>query len=268
MSKKEEADLINESMEDSIPTMPDAPLNIVTLMRGLMQETEGKTVWHTDAEIRELNGEDEEYLASLEKKKGLTYSEYMTALLSRAVTKIGTYEIAGERGNKIIDKLILGDRDLLYLGIMKATYGDTRQVRVICPHCQVSNDVTLDLDEDFPVTKPDFDVKKGIVINTSKGDIRLRLPNGEDTLEVQKSTKSDAEINTMMLARCTMWKDGEEPDDPVRWARTLNIADRRKLVDALTDIEIGPKMGEVDTQCASCEQDMPVLLDWVSLLLG
>jgi hypothetical protein len=268
LSKREEADLINEAMEDSIPTMPDAPLNVVTLMRGLKQEKDGKTVWHTDAEIRELNGEDEEYLASLEKKKGLTYSEYMTALLSRAVNKVGTYDISGERGSSIINKLILGDRDLLYLGIMRATYGDTRQVRVICPHCQVSNDVTLDLDEDFPVSEPDFDVKKGIVISTSKGDIRLRLPNGEDTMEVQKSTKSDAELNTMMLSRCTIWKEGEEPEDPVRWARSLNVKDRRKLVDALASVEIGPKMGEVNTQCASCEQDMPVLLDWVSLLLG
>jgi len=27
-------------------------------------------------------------------------------------------------------------------------------------------------------------------------------------------------------------------------------------------------MKEVNTQCASCDEDMPLLLDWVSLLFG
>jgi len=164
--------------------------------------------------------------------------------------------------------LVLGDRDLLYLHIVRATYGDTRLIKMPCAHCGQLNDVTLELDKDFPIVYPEFDIRKGLVVSTSKGDITLRLPNGEDTVAVQKDGKTDATMNTAMLARCAVWPEGKAPADPTKWARTLGLGDRKKLVNALLGAEIGPKMGEVETQCASCGKDMPILLDWVSLLLS
>jgi hypothetical protein len=266
MSTKVEADAINEAMSDPVPTMSDPPSNHVELMRGIKQSTDLGDVWHTDAVVRELNGADEEFLAALEKKKGLTYSEYMSGLLSRAVLTIGDLDVS--KSPAIVDKLILGDRDLLYMGIMRATYGDTREIRTTCTSCNTSNDVVLDLDEDFPIRYPDFDVKDGMKVKTSQGVITLRLPNGEDTVYVQKNSKNDAELNTLMLARCSVWDDDNAPEDAEKWAKELNLADRKKLINALLKVDIGPKMGEVETQCASCEKDMPILLDWVSLLLG
>jgi hypothetical protein len=266
MSEQDDAARVNDAILDPVPTMPDAPDTIVDLMRGLHEDNDEGGVWHTRAEIRELNGEDEEYLASIENKKDLMYSEYMSALLSRTVLRVGTIEV--NNNIKIIDKLILGDRDLLYLQIMKVTYGETRLIKMPCVHCSQVNDVTLELDNDFPITYPDFDVREGVRVETSKGTITLRLPNGEDTVAVQKDSKSDAQMNTAMLARCASWPEGQAPADPMKWARTLGLGDRKKLVNALLDIEIGPKLGEVETQCASCGKDMPILLDWVSLLLG
>lgn len=266
MSEQAEAARINEAISDPVPTMPDAPSTTVELLRGLYESNDDGGVWHTEAEIRELNGEDEEYLASIESKKGLMYSEYMSALLSRAVIRIGTIEV--KNSTKVIDKLILGDRDLLYLGIVKATYGDTRLIKMTCGKCGAMNDVDLELDKDFPITYPDFDTREGIVVETSKGVITLRLPNGEDTVAVQKDSKTDAELNTLMLSRCAVWPEGEAPSNAAKWARSLNLADRKKLVNALLAVEIGPKMEEVETQCASCGESMPILLDWVSLLLS
>jgi hypothetical protein len=266
MSTKVEADAINEAMSDPVPTMSDPSPNHVELMRGIKQSTDSGDVWHTDAVVRELNGADEEFLAALEKKKGLTYSEYMSGLLSRAVLTIGDLDVS--KSPAIVDKLILGDRDMLYMGIMRATYGDTREIRTTCTSCGTSNDVVLDLDEDFPIRYPDFDVKDGMKVKTSQGISTLRLPNGEDTVYVQKNSKNDAELNTLMLARCSVWDDDNAPEDAEKWAKELNLADRKKLINALLKVDIGPKMGEVETQCASCEKDMPILLDWVSLLLG
>ena len=266
MSEQAEAARINEAISDPVPTMPDAPNTVVELMRGLYESNDEGGVWHTEAEIRELNGEDEEYLASIENKKGLMYSEYMSALLSRALLRVGGIQV--NNSTKIVDKLILGDRDYLYLQIVRATYGDTRMIKIACPHCGIINDVELELDKDFPITYPDFDLRDGIKVETSKGNIILRLPNGEDTVAAQKDAKTDAELNTMMLARCSVWPEGQAPENPVQWARSLNLADRKKLINALLAVEVGPKMGEVDTQCASCGEDMPILLDWVSLLLS
>lgn len=267
MGTSREAEIVNDALSDPVPEIDPASNNVVKLMLGVKGEVDGETVWHTDAEVRELNGADEEYLASIQGKKGITYSEYMSAILSRAVLRIGTISVSRDRS--IVEKLILGDRDLLYLAIMKATYGPTRELRMNCSSCGKSNDIELDVDEDFPVTLPDFDVRSGLFVDTLyHGTLNLRLPTGEDTVIAQKKSKNDAELNTAMLARCVVWDEGEAPADPYAWAKSLGVADRRSLVSAVLAVEIGPKMGEVNTQCASCGSDMPILLDWVSLLLG
>jgi len=260
------ADAINTAIEDPVPSMGNAPDTLVELMRGIHDSDADK--WHTLAEIRELNGEDEEYLASLENKKGLLYAEYMNALLARAIVRIGSLDVEGTRGEKIVSKLMLADRDLVYLHIVKATYGNEREIKVACSKCGTTNDVVLELDKDFPITYPEFNIKEGIEVDTSNGTVRLRLPNAEDSVEVNKIAKTDAEVNTAMLSRCTIWPKGEAPDNPLKWARGLSMKDRKKLVDTLLGIEIGPKMKEVNTQCASCDEEMPLLLDWVSLLLS
>ena len=260
----QDAEVVNDAITDPVPRMGSAPSNTATLMRGIYDFKNEE--WHDVAEVRELTGEDEEYLSSLEKKKGLLYSEYMSALLARSVVKIGEVPINGS--TDLIDKLPLGDRDILYLAIVRATYGDTRDIHATCSSCGESNDIILELDKDFPMVEPPFDPKSGMEIETSKGVIRLRLPNGEDTRVVQKDSDNDAHMNTLMVARCAVWEEGEAPSDPVAWARGLNVADRKKLVNALLKSEFGPTMREVNTQCASCGQDMPLLLDWVSLLLS
>lgn len=266
MMTSDDADAINSASAEPVPEVGEAPNTIIRLIRGLREETSDGVVWHDSAEVRELTGEDEEYLASIENKKGLTYSEYMSALLARATVRIGGIQVNNEV--KIVDKLILGDRDLLYLNIVRATYGQTRTIRMRCKECNESNDVEIDLDDDFPLMEHSFDPKHGIDVQTSKGLMTLRLPNGEDTVIVQKSTQNDAELNTAMIARCAEWSPGQEPSDREAWARRLSIADRRALVNALLSARVGPQIGEVKTQCAVCGEDMSIMLDWVSLLFG
>jgi hypothetical protein len=267
MAESDDAAAINTAMAEPVPSMPGVPQVTIELIRGIHDAD--NDVWHTEAEVRELTGEDEEYLAGLETKKGLLYSDYMASLLARAVVRIGELPIDGSPKSKaIVNKLMLADRDLLYLGVVKATYGDTRLINMVCSSCKTKNDVELVLDEDFPVHYPDFDIRKGLKVETSKGVVTLRLPNGEDTVYAQEKSKNDAELNTVMLSRCAMWPKGKAPEDPLKWARSLNVGDRKKLINSLLEVKVGPTLEEVDTQCASCGEDMPILLDWVSLLLG
>lgn len=268
MSSSSEADTINALATDPVPRMV-APLSTeIQLLRGIAQKKDdGSTVWHDVAHVNEITGEDEEALSALTSKgKDLTYTEYMNALLEKAVVLIGDLKVSEYPG--IMNKLILADRDMLFLGVVRATYGVKREIRVGCPSCRETNDVEIDLDEDFAISKPDFDVREPISVETKKGIIKLRLPNGEDTIFSQKKAKTDAELNTAMLARCAVWEDGEGPPDPLEWARKLNVADRRKLVNTLLDIKLGPDLGAVDTQCAHCGKDLPIQLDWVNLLFG
>lgn len=264
MSTESEADLINAASTDSAPSMPSPLSSDIHLLRGVMQEHDDDVVWHDTATVRELNGSDEEELDILGKKKGVTYTEYMDSLLKRAVLTIGTLDVKAHP--HVLDKLILADRNILFLEIVRATYGNTRTLRTTCRECDTSNDVEIELDKDFEVKKFDFDPKQPVEVETHKGIFQVRLPNGSDLVEAQKDGKSESETNTIILSRALVFGDNA-PQDKLEYARNLNAGVRRKLIDAML-VEAGPDLGEVDTQCASCGAEMPLLLDWVSLLLG
>ena len=266
MSEEKDASTINDAINDPIPAMPDSGSNVVKLLRGVYHKSSEAEKWLTTAEVRELTGADEERLAVISKKKDLLYSDYMTEILKLAVVKVGDVSVSEHPA--VIDSLIFADRDVLYLGIIRATYGRERALTYVCQKCETPNDLYIDLVDDFPIKEADFDLQKGLKVKTSKGELTLRLPSGGDVSQIQKKSDSDAELNTLMLAKCVVWPEGKAPEDTVAWARNLNISDRRKLVNALLDVEVGPKLGEVDTHCAACGEESPLALDWVSLLFS
>ena len=131
MDAKQQADSINSALQEDVPEMKAAPNTVVELIRGIFNDE--LESWDTTAVVRELNGFDEEALASLDNRT-LVYAEYMSALLKRAVVSIGSVMIANNPS--VIDNLIIGDRDLLFLGVVEATYGKTREdvfVGLVCP---------------------------------------------------------------------------------------------------------------------------------------
>ena len=255
-------DAANEALSDPAPRINNAPVTEVLLMRGVLRDNQ----WLQESVIRELNGEDEEAIASLTSKNELVYSDYMTALLKRAVVSIGNVQMADDP--TMVDDLLIGDRDLLFIGAMKATYGRFREMEVACGNCNATNFVTLNLEEDFKFEKPTFDCTKPLEIELRNNSIvKLRYPTGSDSSYVAKNAKNNAEQNTLMLARCAEWGD-DKPADVQKWAKALGVSDRNKLVRALTTNPPGPKMEEVKTQCAKCEEDLLILMDWVSLLFS
>lgn len=257
------AQAANEAIADPAPRINAAPVTAVTLMRGVFHDEQ----WHTDAVIRELNGEDEEMIASLTSKQELVYSDYMTALLRRAVVSIG--DVLIKDNPSVVDNLIIGDRDLLFIGAMKATYGRYREMEITCGNCSATNFVTLNLNEDFKFELPNIDLSKPLEIEMRDGSIvKLNYPTGADSSQVSKKAKTIAEQNTIMLARCAVWDDDNRPNDTEKWAKSLGVSDRNKLVRALTTNPPGPQMEEVKTQCAKCQEDLIILMDWVSLLFG
>jgi hypothetical protein len=260
----ENVSAVNAAIADPVPQISDAPSTEVELLRGVYDAESGE--WQTVAQVRELNGEDEEYIASASSKKDLSYADYMSVLLSRSVTSIGTLTPANTPG--LIDSLMIGDRDLLFVGTVKATYGRIRELEVTCNNCEATNYVTLNLDEDFKVEAPKVDLHKPISVTLKNGSVvNLNYPTGADSLYVSQKAKTTAEQNTLMLSRCSVW-DSNGPKDKEAWAKALNLGDRNKLVKALTTNPPGPTMEEVKTQCAECEGELLILMDWVSLLFG
>lgn len=251
------ADTINSALQDPIPRIIEAPNTSTELLLGLNGEKL--------ATVREMTGSDEEYLSSLEAKGALSYAEYMSYLLKKTVVSIGDIEV--KNNPEIIDQLIIGDRDILFLAVVKATYGKTRTFNIKCGECRGDVDINVDLDEDFSVEGTPEDAAKKISVELKNGEIvTFRLPNGGDSRYVAKKGKTSAESNTLMMARCA-----ELPMDAgskERWARDLNIGDRTKIVNALLGVKIGPKPAEVNDPCPHCGETISMVIDWVGLLFG
>lgn len=264
MSTTDDAQAVNSAIKDPTPEIQPSESVIVTLQRGLVDPTSG--VWQTEAEVREMTGADEEYMAGLESKADLNYGEYISTLIRRATLRVGSISLNADKNP--LDNLSVGDRDLLFLGVIKATYGRTKEFQAECRKCSDINDVVVDLDEDFPTKKPTIDLRNPIKKKLKNGTtVSMRVPTIADNAYVIKMGSSAAVQNTLMLARCAVWAEGKAPDNAEDWARNLNVADRTKLIKSLLEIEAGPELKAVNVQCASCGEEMTIGIDWVSLLL-
>lgn len=236
-----------------------------TLLRGI-QDPDSKE-WFTNAIVREMTGADEEEMSSFDTRNNVSYSEYMSHLLKRAVVSIGNTNVKEQP--LAIDDLIIGDRDILFMAVIRATYGRYREFEVNCRECSKSNNVTVDLDTDFPVEDTEHDLHKDMKVTLKNGSvIYLRYPRGSDSQYVAKKAKTTAEQNTIMLARCVVLDEVKQPFELEAWARELSLADRNKIVKTLLSAQPGPRMEEVKTQCAHCNANIVLALDWVALLFG
>ena len=254
----------NQALQEPAPKV-DLPTSLkVDLFRGVFVPALDE--WYTTATVRELNGEDEEALSAFDVQKNVTYSEYMTHLLKRGVVSIGNIDINNKA--EIIDDLIVGDRDALFLGVLKATYGRYREFQVSCRECEGENDIAIDLDKDFKSKEITVDLHKPIDVTLKNNTtIQLRYPTGGDSQVAGKRGKTTAEQNTIMLSRCALL-NGKTTAEKEAWARGLSLADRNKLVKALFAAQPGPRMEEVETQCSHCNAKIVLALDWVALLFG
>lgn len=258
---EQQSDALNKALEEEVPKIKESPNPIVELIRGVHNAETG--MWETTALVRELNGFDEEAIASLNSRKVL-FPELLSFILKRAVLKIGNVEIKDNQN--VIDHLIVGDRDLLFLGVIRATYGDNREYTTTCQHCGEANDVIVGMDELTKLKDVEGDGREPFKTTLSNGvEVSMRLPNGSDSLHVTKKAKTIAEQNTMMLSRCVVGMKGVNTED---WAKNLNLKDRSTLINALVENQPGPKVGEVDAQCASCGENLNVMVDWASLLFN
>jgi hypothetical protein len=246
------------SME-SAPTMPKSPNTGVELIRGIKIGSD----WVTNAIVREMTGEDEEFLSSMEARTTSNYGEYVLALLKRVVVSIG--DISIKQTPVVLNELIIGDRDLLFLAVIRATYGETREFKVLCPHCNQSNDLLIDLNSDFPIEGDQESVRKQIKVILRDGStLNLNHPNSDDSAKIGRSGKNTAQQNTMMIARCAQI----DVTNKEQWARNLSIADRSTIISAVFNAKVGPSPREVNAPCGHCNEEITLMFDWVSLLFG
>jgi hypothetical protein len=197
------------------------------------------------AEVRELNGKDEELIT-----KSPNLTKAFNVVLERATVAIGDEQITTD----ILDRMLVGDRDALLLGIYKATFGPTAEIAVFCAGCSEVKDVEVNVDRDIeirklgnPITERQFEVQG------KKNTYLVTLPTGSTQKElINNSDKSIAELNTLLLEQ-TVLEINEQPVISKLQIQNMGIADRRQIGDELAKRTPGPQFDDVTITCPDCE---------------
>jgi hypothetical protein len=260
-----QADEINEAIQEDPPEVGEAAPTTVSLLRGVIDPESGE--WQQTAIVREMTGEDEEELARLSNIEDLTYAAYTSALLRRSVVSVGTQTLKDHPD--VLDNLIIGDRDLLFLGVVKATYGNIRDFSVTCGHCAKSNEVQVNLDKDFPITPAKASLTEPRVVTFKDGtEVKVKYLTGKDAQIIAEASDNPAEQNTAIVARAVVWDDDRSEKIKSQWSKGLSLADRKLVINTVLEDQPGPTLEEVEAPCGHCGEKITMLLDWASLLFG
>lgn len=211
----------------------------------------------TTAEVKELNGADEEAIS----KAGGT-GKSLQVLLQRGLLKLGTHEVAKED----LDMLLAGDRDAILIGVRCVTFGENLDLTIRCPHCGDEQATSVNLVDDVPVKKLANPVEdRQWEVQTKLGTAVVSLPNGIVQRKLMENIdKTAAEINTLLLAGCIVSIDGL-PSVGNGAALALSMADRNAILDSIIDRNPGPRLGEVKKACKACGESVDLPLSLVDL---
>jgi hypothetical protein len=208
------------------------------------------------AEVRELNGSDEEAISKAGSK-----AKALGVLLQRGLVKVGTEDATKE----MLDNLLSGDRDAILIGIRKVTFGDELKAMVHCYSCNEDQETVVTLSEDVPVRSLDDLKGRSWVVETKRGPVAVGLPNGLVQKKLMDNAdKTSAEINTLLLSGCVMSVNGS-PSMGAHTVLSLGMTDRANIVDEIIENNPGPRLGEVKKACKACGEDMSLPLSLLDL---
>lgn len=234
------------------PKMPTPETGFFRLPGGYSAVGKGSVEYQ--AEVRELNGDDEEYIDRVKRGKPTKFAE---AILERGLVRLGAEKVT----KAVLAQMLLGDAEKALLEIRRATYGDSLEYESLtCPHCRERFNLTLTLD-DIPERKLDNPAEAQFRVPLRKGGHALvRLPRLSDIPEVDGDA-TDAEVNTAHLANVVLSieKGGEVSpiNGSVDAARHLGVADRRAILTELAKRKIGPMLDEVSFTHDVCGKEVP-----------
>jgi hypothetical protein len=206
------------------------------------------------AEVRELNGADEEAIA-----KAGSLAKVLNTILQKGLVSIGDIPVTKE----VFDELLAGDRDAILLGIRKVTFGSTADYNLVCSKCNETSVVSIDLDKDIPIKELDNPIEdREKVVELRNGTGVVIIPNGRtQSAIVENANKTTAELTTIILENCLLGINGKGSLGASTVLK-LGIVDRETLVEAILDNNPGPDLGAVKKTCEACGEsnDTPISL--------
>jgi len=238
----------------SVPTVTLPPSGEVELLAGLYDPFTGDIT--TRAEIRELNGDDEEALSKIK-----DYGRGLLAILQRGTVKIGDTPCTPE----VLDSLLSGDREYLIMKIRVATFGSTIDLGGLCPHCEVEQNFVIDLNEDVKLDRLKDPQVRSFKVDCNIGEVAFELPNGAVQKKlITTADKTPAELDSILLKECITTVNGYPVLDPNQ-VRKLGMQDRRTILKAIVDNNPGPDLSIIAKNCLDCGLEVPIPLTLADL---
>jgi hypothetical protein len=247
------SDPVVASSGPKVTTTPP-PDTDVELLGGLMDPIFGLI---STAEVRELNGTDEELISKINDP-----GKALLTILERATVKIGE-ELADK---ETLDALYAGDRELLLLAIRKATFGsDIKLGPGECPSCGVEQTFEIDLNKDVPLKK--LDGEPVFSVKCKVGNVVVSLPTGSTQKAIVTSTnKTSAELDSILLKNC-IESINDNSVITLDEVRKLSLKDRRDILQEITTRNPGPQLSAIKIPCQSCGTEVPLPLTLAELFL-
>lgn len=254
--------VVQEMQEEGPPSQEVSPVEppsdelVVRLPVGLVDPIDG---FVREAEVRELNGYDEEVVARC-KTNGMA----LAAILERATVRVGQRHPSKQ---DLLD-LTIGDRMELLLAIRRATWGDGWDVSVYCERCRERVVLTMSITHDIPRRELSDPMDYQFEMVLSNGAVaEMRWPSGRvhaRTLSGELTTS--AELSTAMIAD-SVQELGNIPVFDENAAKALSLKDRSTLVTKLVAELPGPVIDGIKKECPTCNEELEVSLDLGSMFL-
>lgn len=251
--------LLNQAME-ARPTPKSevqiiSPSDTVVILPGGFMNDAGEII--TEAEVRELNGNDEEAIA-----RSTTVGKAILTILNRGTVRVGNEKV----NDHILDHMLSGDRDMLILSIFKATFGKETDLSSYCQGCKEYKTVRVDLDRDIKVTVlPDPINDRVFTVEGKKNVFTVQLPTGKTQKEmINNSDKTSAELNTIMLETCVL-KIDNSPVFSKMQVQNLGLKDRNKIIAEINERICGPQFDSITVICPDCEGEVLVSVNFGTL---
>lgn len=214
-------------------------------------------VLHKYAEVRELNGIDEEAIS-----RAGSLGKSLITILQRGVVSIGGEPLVKDT----LDNMLSADRDALLLAIRRLTFGDLAEYRAFCTGCNLEQVTDINLVNDIPIFELDNPMEdRQWTVDTKSGPVVLSLPTGITQKKLIEATdKTVAELSTILLAGCVLTINGQTALGNTSVLK-LGMADREKLITEIVEHNPGPRLGEVTKNCEACGASMETPLSLVAL---
>jgi hypothetical protein len=223
---------LNETPKEVLPEINSPSDTTVDLPGGFITAT-GEII--RTAEVRELTGRDEEAIA-----KTTNIGKALMIILQRGTVKIGD-EKADE---KMLDQLLIGDRDALLLGILRVTFGNKVKIPVFVDNEEklVEVDITADIKNKI-LTDPLND--RMFTVKGKKSQFTVRLPDGVVQKKmIDNMDKTSAELSTIVLEG-TVTQIDSAPVYSAAQVQALSVIDRRTIIEAINKRAPGPQFEDV-----------------------